>query len=149
MPRCHCTPTAFGRQQAAQRLLRDVDDVDGVTAGGEVVGKFAADQSRADDGDAFLAFNRSAEVGVVVEVVDGLDVGGAAARNRQADLVGAQRQHQFRIVQRFITDLQRMCRGVDGIDAGVGAYAALELFGHLRRRVQGYGGGCFFRGDGV
>ena len=140
---------AFRGQQPAQCLLRNVDDVHAVALGGEVVGEFTADQTGADDGDAFFAGDGGAEARVIVKVVDGQDAAGRISCDLHADLVGAQRQHQFRVSQLFITDADGVRGGVDGVDAGVRAHGGVQLRGHLFRRVQRNGFGCFFRSQRI
>ena len=124
------------RQQARQRLLRDVDDVDPETGAAEVVRKLAADQSGADDRDCALALDCGAKPRVVFETVDRHYAFHCGAGERQADLVGAERQHQLRVAHGFIADPDRVSQRIEGGHTGARAYRGVELVRHLLRGVH-------------
>ena len=67
----------------------------GVTAGGQVIGEFSADQARADQRDRRFFPEGGAKFCVIIEIVDRHHAVGAVAAGWQTDLVGAERDHQF------------------------------------------------------
>ena len=112
------------------------DDADLVAAAGEIVREFAADESAADHRNGFLAGDCRAEMRVVSEIVDGQHAIGSIAADREPDLVGPEGEHEFRILQRFLIEVDRVLRGFDGGHLHVRPYGCVELRGHLLGRVH-------------
>ena len=63
-------------QQAPEWQRRQVDHVDRMPADRKVIGKLAADEAGAKNGDAVFAFDGGAKTGVVAKVVDRQDRAG-------------------------------------------------------------------------
>ena len=59
-----------------------------------------------------------------------------AALDRQPDLVGAQRQYELGIGDRLVANFDCVSRRVDRGNARVGAHHAVQLRGHLLRRIE-------------
>ena len=126
-------------------MIGDIDHINVVPRHDEIIGEFAADQTGADNHDVFSAFKQCMKTPVIIKVVDGDNGICCIARDGKPNLFSAQRQHQLRIGQGFITDVHRVRGGVDGFHTRARAHGCIELRGHLLRGVERDGGRRFFR----
>ena len=138
-----CAP--LGWQQPAQRLRGNIDHIDVVTRNDKIIGEFTADQTGADDHDILFIVKECMKTPVITKVVDGNYGVRCVSRDRQPDLLGAQRQHQLRIGKGFIANLHRMRGGVNGGYTRVCSYGGIELHGHLFGCAERDCGRRFFR----
>ena len=133
-----CTLHGFARglwQQRRQAVAQRINGFHLQTAIDQVIGELTADQATADNADFLniVVGDSFAEVVVVQQVVDGVNVVQSVAGNRRTDDFGAQCQYQLLVVNLsggVAAGGQGLGRGIDAGDLGHGPHAGVQVFTH-------------------